>query len=95
MAYKPKNVAKFRDDSSSYPKGGRAMGRGPATVPGTTGSDDRESQLRDFLGDGDHPNVNEQRGPDFTIMDRGNDSLDPKKNPDHGKASYAYEKPTL
>ena len=94
MAYKPKNVATFRDDSSTYPKGGQ--GRGPATVPGTTGSNDRDSQPRDFLGDGDHPDVNQQPGRDFSLADGGiNNRLDPRQNPSFGKASYPAGTPTL
>ncbi len=97
MAYHSSNVSSFRDDSSSYPKGGQ--GRGPATVPGTTGSNDRESQpigaeLNSKFGRQD--NVNEQpAGNSFSIFDRGSDDLNPKVNPSFGKRTYAAETPTL
>ena len=89
MAYKPKNVAVFRDDSANYPKG-TGNGRGPGTVPGTTGSNDRDSKLKDFIGGAAvRPN------PDFELAFGKNDDNDPRKNENHGKASYSYEKPTL
>lgn len=91
MAYKPKNVAKFRNKSTDYSPG--TDGHTPAMVPGATGSDDRESQGRDveFKDQGQVRRAN----PDFSIVDGGNDRLDPRKNENHGRASYAYQKPTL
>jgi hypothetical protein len=90
MAYKPKNVANLRV--------GKDAGRGgdgtyPGVVPGSTGSDDRESQLRDFLGDGDHTNPNEQGGSDYSLL--GTDNLDSRKKGNFGSASYNYKQPTL
>lgn len=98
MTYKPKNVASFRDDSSDYPKGGQ--GRGPATVPGTTGSNDRGSQP--VKADAMYPDTAygtdanmQPGGKDFSIFSRGNDDLDAKRNPDFGKRTYAAGTPTL
>ena len=96
MAYKPQNLAQFRDDSSSYPKGS-STGKGGGVVPGTTGSDDRESQ-KDYIGD-DHKNVNEQGNADYSFfMNDGEDKLgspDPRTKENFGRSSYSYNKPTL
>ena len=97
MAYKPKNVAKYRNDSSTYPKGS-STGRGGGVVPGATGGADRESQAPwgdneagSFYNDG-----NEAKGSgDFALYDGMNDRLDPKKKDNFGKASYSYKQPTL
>lgn len=95
MSYKPQNVAKFRSTAKPYPVGDSGINKGQ--VPGTTGSDDRESQLNDFLGDGNHENVNQQPGgSDFSLADGGmNDRLDSRKRANRGVASYNYNKPTL
>lgn len=90
MAYKPKNVAKFRDDSSDYPKG-TSSGRGPGTVPGTTGSNDRGSQdsKAEFYNDGSAPHGS----GDFNVLPTKN--LDSRSKDNFGKASYSAGKPTL
>lgn len=98
MAYTPKNKAKLRDDALDYPGGGRAGGRGPATVPGTSGSDDRESQPAgaEFnsvaTSESVNGNRNQQNGPDFSLM--GNENS-PRNNPTMGRRSYSAETPTL
>ena len=99
MAYKPKNVAKYRDDSSDYPKGS-ATGKGGGVVPGATGGADRDSQAPwgkndagTFYNDG-----NEAHGSgDYSFVDGDglNDRLDPRKKDSFGKASYSYKQPTL
>lgn len=89
MAYKPKNVAKLYDDSKPYPQG-TGNGRGPGTVPGTSGSNDRDSQRPDFFTQGQV----RQDNPDFKMFNE-TDETDSRKNPNHGKASYDYQKPTL
>ena len=102
MAYKPKNVAKYRDKATDYPASS-STGRGGGFLPGATGSDDRDSQAPwgknsagTFFQDGDHKNVNEQDGSDFSLADGDmNDRLDPRKNGNFGKASYNYKQPTL
>lgn len=94
MAYKPKNVATaYRDKSTMYSPGSGTGYSGPGMVPGATGSDDQESQPKgaEFYNDGQVRRTQ----PDFSIMDGGNDQLDPRKNPNHGQASYNYEKPSL
>lgn len=92
--YKPQNVAKFRDDSSKYPKGS-STGKGGGTVPGTTGSNDRGSQpdgaeLNGQFGRDD--NANEQHGPDYSLI--GNEN-NPRSNPSMGRRSYGAEQPSL
>lgn len=92
MAYKPKNVAKFVDKSTTYSPGS-AMGRGPAMVPGATGSDDRESQLNDFIGNG-----SEAHGSgDYSFFggDGRNDDTSNRGRENFGTASYNYNQPTL
>lgn len=92
--YKPKNVAKFRDDSTKFSPGS-AMSKGPGMVPGTTGSDDRGSQPRgaELNGQfGRDDNANEQHGADYSLM--GNEA-DPRQNPTMGRRSYGAEMPTL
>lgn len=97
MAYKPKNIARLgpvSNEDSRHPLGVASNGGGfSGLVPGTSYSEDRESQGADveFKDQGQVRRPN----PDFSIMNGGNDELDPRKNPNHGQASYNYEKPTL
>jgi hypothetical protein len=95
MAYKPQNVAKYRDDSSDYPKGSTS-GKGGGTVPGTTGSNDRGSQAPwgkneagSFYNDG---NVAHGSG-DYNLL--GTDNLNSRTKANFGKASYNYKEPSL
>lgn len=96
MAYKPKNVASYRDNSGRHPVGDGGINK--AQVPGTTGSDDRESQPvgaelnGQFTSEASDGNRNQQHGPDFTLM--GNENS-PRTNPNMGKRSYAAGTPTL
>ena len=91
MAYKPKNVAKYRDDSSDNPLSS-STGRGGGWLPGATGSDDRESQPKDFIGEG-----SAHGSGDYSFFgdDGKNDRLNPRTKADFGKASYNYNQPTL
>lgn len=93
MAYKPQNVAKYRDDSAAYPKGSGpgGGGSGNAMVPGSTGSQDRGSQPvgAEFFNDG------QKRISTEGTFDLAGNERNPRSNPNFGRASYGYEKPTL
>lgn len=94
MAYKPQNVAKFRDDAMDYP-GGTGNGRGPGTVPGTSKSNDRDSQQAkaEFYNDG---NAATGSG-DYSFFMNNGDNQDTKSRGKEGfgKATYNYNQPTL
>jgi len=92
MAYKPKNLASFRDDSSKYPKGASAGANSSARVPGTTGSDDRESRVpkADFYNDGQT-----RRAEDGTFSIMQNEGVNSRTKENFGQASYNYGRPTL
>lgn len=91
MAYKPKNLAKFRDMAADGPRGS-AIGSASGMVPGATGGDDRDSQPKGmpFYNDGQTRRVEEGT---FSLMqnDRGN----PRAKENFGSASYNYGRPTL
>lgn len=102
MAYEPKNKAKFRSPlDSKHPMGDGGGSPNKAQVPGTTGSDDRESQPvgaelnGQFTSQAPDGNVNRQNGSDFSIMDRGRDDENPRTQPNFGKRTYAAGTPTL